>query len=288
MLTFIPRSDGTCAVMAGSMEEEPIGDIIIPEYSPDGYRVAHISYEAFASCTRLTSVTIPKSVTRIGNGAFMGCKNLKSIILPDGIKRIGMHTFRGCHSLENITIPKSVMSIGDSAFYGCIGLKNINLQSGVMSIGDVAFYRCSNLRNIFIPDTVKSIGEYTFFECTRLASINIPDSVVKIGRSAFNKTALSKLITVKATNENMTCREFQYEIGKWYHLDNAALCECGFHYVKNVFDVFNYYYGKIGDTVRFFKVKTKGTSRKRGRDSKRVCTDICLYEEITSYKDLLS
>lgn len=241
MLTFIPRSDGTCAVMAGSTEE-PIGDIIIPEYSPDGCRVAHISYEAFASCTRLTSVTIPKSV----------------------------------------------MSIGDSAFYGCIGLKSINLQSGVMSIGDVAFYRCSSLRNISIPDTVTRIGDYAFFECTRLASITIPDSVTSIGRSAFNNTALSKLITVKATNENMTCREFQYKIGKWYHLDNAALCECGFHYVKNVFDVFSYYYGKIGDTVRFFKVRTKGTSRKRSKDSKRVCTDICLYKEITSYKDLLN
>ena len=74
------------------------------------------------NCSSLTSITIPKSVTSIGEGAFALCASLTSITIPKSVTRIGEYAFEGCTSLTNITIPKSVTSIGEGAFSGCSSL----------------------------------------------------------------------------------------------------------------------------------------------------------------------
>ena len=81
---------------------------------------------------RLTSVTIPDSVSRIGTslysgtfgGAFAGCSNLTNVIIGNGVTNIGYTAFFGCTSLTRVTIPASVTNIGSSAFYGCSSLTN--------------------------------------------------------------------------------------------------------------------------------------------------------------------
>lgn len=59
------------------------GDLVIPE-TYKGLPVAWIGYEAFANCDKLTSVTIPDSVTEIGLRAFSGCDQLKSVTIGNG------------------------------------------------------------------------------------------------------------------------------------------------------------------------------------------------------------
>ena len=141
---------------------------------------------AFDGCSNLTSITIPNSVTSIGNnGAFRGCSGLTSITIPDSVTSIGDDAFYGCSGLTSITIPNSVTSIGDSAFYGCSGLTSITISDSVTSIGSSAFYGCSGLTSITIPDSVTSIGSGAFEYCSGLTSITIPDSVTSIGRSTF-------------------------------------------------------------------------------------------------------
>ena len=71
-------------------------------------------------CSSLTSVTIPGSITSIGDSAFRGCTSLTSVTIPDSVTSIGDYAFRGCTSLTSITIPDSVTTIGSSAFYHCI------------------------------------------------------------------------------------------------------------------------------------------------------------------------
>ena len=159
----------------------------------------------------------------------------------------------------------------------------------VTSIGVYAFYDCTGLTSITIPNSVTSIKYMAFGGCTGLTSITIPNSVTSIGDCAFyGCTGLHKNGTFKATDENMCCKHFQYSLNKKYETDCAVLCECGFHFCTNAFDLLNYYSGEIGRTVRFFEVKVDKVTEEHSSDSKRVCKEITFLREIKSYAELLN
>jgi hypothetical protein len=96
-------------------------DVVPSEYTiRQGTRV--IASFAFSGCSGLKSVTIPESVTEIGNYAF-GCSGLTSIAIPEGVTEIGHDAFRGCENLTSITLPKSLLTqIGDEFFDDCSSL----------------------------------------------------------------------------------------------------------------------------------------------------------------------
>ena len=197
------------------------------KYSADRKKLIHVPYDlygdysvldgtvvicncAFWSRDNLHEITLPPSVTSIGNGAFSCCLHLQEIILPSNIMSIGDAAFWGCSNLQeinvaesnkfyrnidgvlytkdlktiicypagkmnrNFVIPSGVTSIGDKAFIECENLHEITLPSGVMSIGDGAFAYCSNLQEITLPSGVTCIGDETFYECENLHRINIP------------------------------------------------------------------------------------------------------------------
>lgn len=117
------------------------------------------------------NITIPTSVTRIGDDAFGWC-NLQNIIIPSNVKEIGNSSFYGCMNLENLVIPSNITSIGNRAFGCCEKMTNITMLSGLKELGDEAFYRC-NLTSISIPETVTSIGYNTFRDCKNLVEIKV-------------------------------------------------------------------------------------------------------------------
>ncbi|MDR0623387.1 MAG: leucine-rich repeat protein [Treponema sp.] len=149
---------------------------------------------AFNGCENLTSITLPDSVTYIGDSAFAGCINLTAITLPEGVTSIGNSVFSGCTSLTSITLPDSVTSIGDSVFSGCTNLTSVKLPKGVTSIGNWTFKCCENLTSIKLPGGVTTIGDNAFINCTNLTSIELPDGVTSIGYGAFiNCTNLTSI-----------------------------------------------------------------------------------------------
>ncbi len=94
------------------------GSIDIPPsvtYNGQPYSVTSIGYGAFSWCSGLTSVTIPNSVTYIGD-AFRYCSGLTSITIPNSVTYIDDWAFSSCTGLTSVTIPNSVTSIGISVF----------------------------------------------------------------------------------------------------------------------------------------------------------------------------
>ena len=137
----------------------------------------------------LISLTIPDSVTHIGDHAFSKCMKLTTVKLPSNISCIGYGTFEDCSSLTTINIPNGIESIGDSAFKNCKSLKVLEIPTSVVSIGDCAFDGCSALKSITIPNSVTKIGRGLFRRCTSLSSINISPRVTYVGDNAFKETA---------------------------------------------------------------------------------------------------
>ena len=154
---------------------------------------------AFYNCTSLASISIPSSVTSIGDGAFGWCTGLKSITIPEGVTSIGDDAFRDCTSLASVTFAgdSQLTSIGAVAFYGCTSLTRITIPSSVTSIGEDAFRDCTGLTSVtFAGDSwLTGIGSYAFSGCTSLTSIAIPTSVTSIGDDAFFNCKGLKTVT---------------------------------------------------------------------------------------------
>ena len=98
---------------------------------------------AFSWC--YVTPTLPSGLTIINNKAFYA-SSTKAITLPNTVTTIGDSAFESCKSLSNYTvvIPNSVTSIGSSAFASCSGVVKVSLGSGVTSIGAKAFYKCNS------------------------------------------------------------------------------------------------------------------------------------------------
>ncbi|MBR1939739.1 MAG: leucine-rich repeat protein [Bacteroidaceae bacterium] len=147
------------------------------------------SLAGFSGCTYLTSVTIPKQVTAIGDDAFYGCSSLADIRISDNITSIGNNAFWFCSSLKNVLLPETVVEIGEHAFYRCENLESFNLPSGITKISNGTFDRCLNLSGIAIPDRVTEIGSLAFNECNKITTVKIPDGVRIIQECAFGRMA---------------------------------------------------------------------------------------------------
>ena len=136
------------------------GGVAIPD-TINGYPVTTIGDGAFAG-SALTSVTIPNSVTSIGQQAFNQCTSLRSVMMGNGVTNIGIFAFYYCGSLTNVIIPNSITSIGASAFDYCSSLTSEIIPNSVTSIGSSAFSYCTSLTNTTFLGNAPSLGSIVF------------------------------------------------------------------------------------------------------------------------------
>lgn len=146
------------------------GDIVIP-YEYDGLPITAIGDYGVYFAPHVISITIPNSVTSIGENAFTDCIGLINITIPDSVISIGHSAFADCPNLKSIIIPDGVTSICNSVFGFCSGLSSITIPDGVTSVDDGAFTGCSGLTNITIPDSITFIGDEAFHGCISLNNI---------------------------------------------------------------------------------------------------------------------
>jgi len=210
--TFITNNG---AITITGYQMRSVGAVVIPS-TTNGYPVTSIGNDAFFNgqgiYSKLTSVTIPNSVTNVGDGAFAECGGLTNITIGTNVINIGTDAFQACNGLTNIAIPASVISIGNEAFADCGHLTAITIDTNNPTYSSVAgvlfdksqatLIQCpgGKVGSFTVPNTVSSIGTNAFRYCTALTNITITAGVTNIGYETFEYCASLTTITVNTNN----------------------------------------------------------------------------------------
>lgn len=138
---------------------------------------------AFAA---ITSVTIPNTVTTIGDEAFGACFGLGSIVIPNSVTHIGHSAFYQSNGLTSVQIGENVTTIGELAFFKCFRLHYLAIPDSVVSIGDFAFDGCRAIRNLKLGSNLQTIGTSAFAQCNALRYVTVPSAVTELGSNCFS------------------------------------------------------------------------------------------------------
>ena len=108
---------GALPQIDGKLLDRVIGEKVTKLFTSVVLRegVTAIGDNAFDNCTSLAEVTIPSTVTQIGDSAFVST-NISTLDLPKGLLEIGTYAFANCKQLEEVVIPDTVKKIGYAAF----------------------------------------------------------------------------------------------------------------------------------------------------------------------------
>ena len=202
---------------------------------PEG--IERIGESAFYE-SRLTAVTLPSSLTEIGENAFAYCMSLADIRFGGNITQCSWNSFERTpwwdaqanlsaesgdgiyvdkvllhtrRANEVFTVREGTERIAAQAFIrsDCEALKTLQLPDSLRHIDDGAFYICYNLQNVTLPEGLLTIGHAAFANSTALVEIRIPESVTSVSTEAFRGCpALTRVIF-----DSADC-----EIGQWAFL----------------------------------------------------------------------
>lgn len=196
--------------------------------------IEDFAFSAFTADPIYTQVTLPSSLTKLGDFVFVGnpkladvhvaegnehycsvdgvvfdqakeelilypaAKEASEYVISDKVTEIHAGAFYGNPYIKTVMIPDAVNKIGEYSFYGCEALTTANMPSKLTELGKYSFAHC-DLVNVVLPVGMTKIGDYAFYSNT-LWSIDIPESVTAIGEGAFaNSTLLSLTLPSKLT-----------------------------------------------------------------------------------------
>ena len=135
-------------------------DLVLPE------DITQIYKHAFYGRRDIKTITIPNSVTSIGDSAFDGCSSLTDVYITDiaawykidffnfssNPLRCAKNLYLNNELITELVIPNTVTEIKKYAFSGFSGLASVTIPNSVISIGDNAFSSCFNLKSVYITD----------------------------------------------------------------------------------------------------------------------------------------
>ncbi|MEE1290791.1 MAG: InlB B-repeat-containing protein, partial [Spirochaetota bacterium] len=163
--------------------------------------LTEIPDSAFSGC-KLTSIVIPEGVTSIGLYALNSVRD--SVTIPKSMTFMGQEAFGGIYNENlnvyisdlaawcNIDIGGSVDYCGSPLFNG--GKLYLNgelvtdlvIPDGVTSINSEVFYGYTYLKSVTIPDSVTSIGWWAFCKCDNLESVSFGNGIKDMGMAVFD------------------------------------------------------------------------------------------------------
>lgn len=211
-------------------------------------QLKEIDSHAFLNCKKLASITLPNSVTYLGDdapnsiegGVFEGCESFTSFTFPSSYasnnlpsftfkkctnlatinwngynpKRLNNSTFYECKKITWNQVPQSVEELGDNCFYYCDALTSVDL-SRIKKMDTGVFWH-TPLTSVEWPAAVTEIPANTFWSCRQLTTIKgIPgqpgawDNITKIGANAFNECFALTTIKLPAELKTIDTQAFR-------------------------------------------------------------------------------
>lgn len=202
----------------------PWGELVIPstvEHEGVTYTVVAIGGRAFWNCTDITAVTLPSTVTEIGDFAFYQCKGIQgTVTIGEEVSRIGRSAFYGCTGITELNFNAvKCESMGGTrstiAFGNCRSLRRINFGSKVTRIPDYAFVGMESLRfECVLPEALVYVGEFAFAYCNNIeGTLRLPRGVKTIGASAFTQCHSITALELPVSLEQVDQRAFYQCVG---------------------------------------------------------------------------
>jgi len=156
-----------CSLQQGVIQYDNIKYVVIPT------GVTSIPANTFRGNRLLQSMSLPDTITGIGQYAFESCSSLNEINIPNGVTAISTKAFQNDYVLKALTLPPNITTISEYLCSACYALSSVNIPHGVTSIGKGAFLNCYMLVSITIPSTVTSIGDMAFGGCQSIKNCHI-------------------------------------------------------------------------------------------------------------------
>ncbi len=196
--------EGTILIADGAFMSTSLSSIVIPE------GVERIGNWAFGHCELMTEITLPQSLTCIGDSAFSSISDTERRVNIDSLEawlQIEFETDESnplCNGgdlyvngelVSELVIPESVTEITKNAFCGWDVFHKVIIHDGVSEIGERAFYNCTKLSEIQLPNGLTEIKDYTFCRCG-FSSFVLPEGVTVIGKGAFSYSQNLTQITI--------------------------------------------------------------------------------------------
>lgn len=183
-----------------------------------GVGCREISYFAFSGCSKLRTLEIPDTVTKLAKEAFWGCsKNVQIIasehwkaqhrvgpeywkqdpfVIGSGPLRATLLQYMGCEKSVRIPGDIGITGIGKGAFQYNEAIEEVEIGKGICGIREYAFADCRNLRKVMLPATLQRIKKGAFSGCIALREINIPDTLKTLEDGVFDGCTSLERITI--------------------------------------------------------------------------------------------
>ena len=152
------------------------------------YQVTGVTPFACVYCNNLTSVYLPEGV-------------IASVSLPTSLTSLGDWAFYRDGALQQASLPEAVKRVGAATFAFCTSLAQVEIPRGLKSIAQHAFYYCAALQEVTIPGSVDQIGEYTFAYCTGLTKVQMEGVPIAITEDVFEGIDVSACTLVVPTDQ---------------------------------------------------------------------------------------